>query len=162
MLSEAQIRRVWEGLYEAKVRANYFAELSGKYQDRQKLATGMSLFFASGVVVTLLLRHPQLGSVIALLATAVSVYSVVAQNSTRAVESADLYTRWDKAAADYQAIWENVWAEDAAARLQAADDKARETSRSSIPLPANKKALMRWCEHVERELAARVSEVAAA
>ena len=162
MLTDAQIRRVWEGLFGANVRANYFAELSRKYQSRQKLATWMSLFFASGVVVTLLLRIPELSIGVSLLATMVSVYGVVAQNCKLAVDSADLFTRWSTLAAEYEAIWENVWADDAAARLQIADEKARETGRSAIPLPVNQKALMRWYEHMEREFAARGSEVAAA
>ncbi len=162
MLSEAQIRRVWEGLFEAKVRANYFAELSRKYQDRQSLATGLSVFFATGVVVTLLPSNPPLSFAISLLAASVSLYSLVAQNSTRALESADLYRRWDKMAAEYQGIWENVLAEDAAARLQATDDKVREAGRSSVPLPANERSLLRWQEHVEQELATRWGEVIAA
>ena len=54
MLSEAQQRRVWEGMLSAEIRANYFAELSGKYHRRQRVVTWVILFLSSGAAATFL------------------------------------------------------------------------------------------------------------
>ena len=39
MLSEAQIKRVWEGMLGAEIRASYFAELVERANKEQRLLT---------------------------------------------------------------------------------------------------------------------------
>jgi hypothetical protein len=57
-LSEAQIKRVWEGMLGSEDRANYFADLVWRYNPEQKLLTWATLFFSSGALVTILATFP--------------------------------------------------------------------------------------------------------
>lgn len=95
MLSEPQLKRVWEGMLESEVRANYFADLSHRYYARQWNATWATLFCSSGAAVSVLANVPEnltwLRAVLALAAAGLSGYSVVMQNQKMAVDSADLH-----------------------------------------------------------------------
>jgi hypothetical protein len=48
MLSAAEQRNVWEGWLGAETRANYFADLSGRYLRLQRLITWATLLASSG------------------------------------------------------------------------------------------------------------------
>src|SRR5213593_2765030 len=54
MLSEFQQKVVWEEWLSAEMRANYFADLAGRYQANQRLLTWLTLIFSSGAATTLL------------------------------------------------------------------------------------------------------------
>lgn len=117
MLSEAQQIRVWEGMLGAETRANYFAELSSRYMQKQRLATWATLLFSSGAVASLLANVPSEWKLaLAIATTAVSLYSVVMQNQKLAVDASDLHARWNRLAKEYGRVWENVYAGDAAAK----------------------------------------------
>ena len=47
MLSEAQQKRVWDGMLASEIRAKYFAELSGRYLRKQQRVTWATLLFSS-------------------------------------------------------------------------------------------------------------------
>lgn len=117
MLSESQIKRVWEAMLGAEIRANYFAELAGKYQKRQRWATWGSLILSSGAAATVIANLPEnwvwVRYVLVLGTAGLSAYSVAMNNQKFAVDSADLHARWNKLAKDYESIWENVYTDDA-------------------------------------------------
>lgn len=51
-LSEAQIKRVWEGMLGAEARAGYFAELSSRYFSLDRLINWATLTLSAGFVVS--------------------------------------------------------------------------------------------------------------
>jgi hypothetical protein len=149
MLSEAQQVRVWEGMLGAETRANYFDELSGRYMQRQRLATWATLLFSSGAVASLLVNVPSPGKLaLAIATTAVSLYSVVMQNQKLAVDASDLHARWNRLAKEYERVWENVFADDAVEKLDALDDRAVDLSKSGTMFPNKREAMLRWERHV--------------
>lgn len=153
MLSEAQIKRLWEGMLAAEIRANYFAELSEVYSRTQRNATWGTLFLSSGASATFLIRDlPNelsfLRPVLTLGAAALSLYSVVRQNQKHSVDSADLHMRWNKLAHDYQKLWENVYQEDALEILDKLDDRAVELSKAGTVFPNEPDRMLKWEEHV--------------
>lgn len=156
MLARSQQKRVWEGMLSAEIRANYFADLSGRYRLYQRAATGLTFFFSSGAFATFVVRDGPaalswIRPLLALLAAAVSAYSFVAQNQDRAINSVDLHARWNKLAKEYEALWENMYAEDAPRQLERLSEKETELSKSGAAFPNDEKKMLRWQRHVEQQ-----------
>ena len=154
MLSETQQKRVWEGMLEAEIRANYFADHSSHLHSRQRLATWATLLLSSGAAVSVLASLPADYSWIRIVLTfataGISAYSVAMQNQKFAVDAAELHLRWNRLAKDYENIWENVYADDAEDRLRVLDERASEISKAATPFGYRKRAMLRWEEHVVR------------
>jgi hypothetical protein len=77
-----------------------------------------------------------------------SAYSVVMQNQKFAVDSSDLHARWNRLAKEYEAVWENVYADDALERLNALEDRATDLSKAGAPFKYDKSRMLKWKEHV--------------
>jgi hypothetical protein len=152
MLSEAQQQRVWEGMLSAEIRANYFADLSGQFYSRQRWATWASFVFSSGALVSLLASLPEqylwIRPALVFPTALLSAYSVVMQNQKFAVDSSDLHARWNRLAKEYEAVWENVYADDALERLNALEDRATDLSKAGAPFKYDKSRMLKWKEHV--------------
>lgn len=161
MLSELQRKRVWEAWLSSEIRANYFADLSGRYRRAQCRATWVTLVASSGAFATLLAKLPEeywwLPPVLALLTAAVSLYSLVVQNQQQAIDSADLHHRLNRLAAEYRALWDDMYAENAALRLAALDEKAAELSKSATAFPAHERLLLKWEDYVVRHHTAKAA-----
>lgn len=152
VLSEAQIERVWQGMLGAEIRANYFAELTERYNRRQRWATWGTLFMSSGALATILIQLPAqwawVRAAFAAVATALSLFSVVRQNSKLAVDAADLHARWNKLSCEYEKLWEDVTVDDALRILDALTDQRRELSKSGRTFPNDERAMLKWENHV--------------
>ena|SRR5947207_2715852 len=153
MLNEPQRTRVWEGWLSAEIRANYFAELSHGYYRKQRWASWLTLVASSGAAITLIgaTLPVWVPSVLALSVTALSVWSLVVQHQKCAVDSADLHFRWNRLAAQYEALWADMYADDAAARLKALDEEAAQISKVSTSFPARHRRLTYWQRYVEEQ-----------
>jgi len=155
MLSEAQQKRVWEGMLGSEIRAKYFAELSGRYSRRQQFATWATLLFSSADAVSLIAVLPAsltwIRLALAASAAGTSIYLALAQNDRKAFESASLRERWSRIHTEFQAIWENVDAEDAESRLKDLDQPRLEASNAAVGLLNDQKAMLKWQIHTERE-----------
>jgi hypothetical protein len=155
MLSDVQIKRVWEGMLAAEIRSDYFAELSGSYQRNQKIATWSTLFLSSGAAVSALASLPAHVSWVRIalpgLAAAVSLYSVVMQNQKFSVDASDLHARWNRLAMEYTRLWEDVYATDALEKLNSLDDRAADLSKAGTSFPNRKGSMLRWQDYVERQ-----------
>ncbi len=151
MLSEAQITRVWEGMLEGEMRALYFGELVEKYQAKQRWATMITLVASSAAFASFVIGSipAEVRPILTLLASAVSAYTLVAQNSRRAIDASDLHARWGRLAMEYQALWENVHADDAADRLRSITDREWDASKASTSFPNDVKSLSRWQAYVQ-------------
>jgi hypothetical protein len=161
MLSEAQRKRVWEGMLAAEIRANYFADLSARLYAYQRQATWATLVFSSGAVVTVLASLPPQWTwvrVFMTLATVLlSAYSVVRQNQKFAVDASDLHLRWNRIASEYESVWENVYALDSLVRLNAIDERTRELSKAGAPFHYDAKRMLKWENHVVNHRLARAA-----
>jgi len=159
MLSESQQKRVWEGMLSAEIRANYFAELSGAYLRKQRTSTWITLLFSSGAVVSMVANLGEelkwIRLLLTLVAAGVSAYSLVIQNQKFAIDTSDLHARWNRLAKDFETIWENVYASDAAERLTAVDERTTDLSKAGASFPYSKRKMLHWQEHVERHRLAR-------
>jgi hypothetical protein len=152
MLSEAQQKRVWEGMLGAEIRANYFADLSARLQGRQRAATWLALVLSSGAVVSVVASMPPEESwiriALTVAATGVNLYSVVKQNQKFAVDASDLHARWNRLAKDYESLWENVYANDAPAQLSGLEDRNIELSKAGSGFKYEKRRMLKWETHV--------------
>ena len=53
MLTDDQIKRVWENMLAAEARSLYFGDLAARYTRRKRVITGASFFLSSGAAATL-------------------------------------------------------------------------------------------------------------
>jgi hypothetical protein len=153
-LNELQRQRLWEDLLLAEARSYYFGDLATKYNREQRVITWTSLILSSSAMVTAVAASVANGqawlpAVLALIASGVTFYSLVVQNHKRAADAADLHTRWAKLARAYERLWEEMYDEDALARLNAIEDSDPELSKPAVGLPWDRKRMRRWQEHVE-------------
>lgn len=160
MLTAAQQRQVWEGWLSAEIRANYFAELSTRYRQRQKVVTWLTLFASSGAVLALVTRGglPWWAPAgLALLTVGLSLYTLVQQNERQAWDAADLHVRWLRLATDAEALWSDMYAATAPARLAGLTERSLELSKAGTAFPVHARRLERWQAHVERHHAAHAA-----
>jgi hypothetical protein len=136
----------------AEIRADYFADLSGRLQTRQRRAIWAALVFSSGAVASVIASLPPAYSwirIVLTVATAVvSAYSVAMQNQKFAVDAAELHERWNRLAKEYERIWENVYAQDALERLDALDNQAADISKAGAPFGYDERNMLKWERHV--------------
>jgi len=161
MLSEAQIRRVWEGMLASEIRAKYFTELSGSYLKRQRLVTWGILLFSSADAVSFLKNLPDslvwIRAGLAVCAAGASIYLALAQYERSVIEASDLYMRWNRLQRAYRAIWENTESPDALSQLEALGEQESEASRLATSLANNAKSMLKWQTHTEREYKERLT-----
>ena len=159
MLSDVQQRKIWEGWLSAEIRANYFADLSGRYHRQQRRVTWAIMVLSSGAAGAFIGAIPPqyawAAPVLSLLTAVVSGYSLAVQNHKSAMDSADLNFRWNRLASEYERLWGDMYAEDALAKLTALDEKGMELSKVAAAFPVIEKRLLKWQEHVERHHAHR-------
>jgi hypothetical protein len=149
MLTEVQRKQVWEGMLGAEIRANYFADLSGRYARKQRIATWATLAFSSGAVTALIATWPNyIRITLAAITAGISAYSVVMQNQKFAVDSSDLHARWNKIAADYLRLWDTSPNDFSLARLDELIAREQEISKASISFPNYEKLMLKWENHV--------------
>lgn len=69
----------------------------------------------------------------------------------KAFDCSNLHERWSRLHQSYRSIWEDTESADAPALLQELDSRQIEISKSSVPLPYDKKATGKWQTQTERE-----------
>jgi hypothetical protein len=150
-LSESQRKRVWEGWLSGEIRGCYFAELVSKYKGNQKKLTWAILLFSSGVSITIVSRWsvewPKL--LLALITTALSLFSLVQRYEDRALRCSDLHFDWNRIANGYRDIWENMYAEDAEQKLRVLSEQELVVSKNGLDIPDDDKRLLKCQEYVE-------------
>lgn len=163
MLTELQQKRVWEGMLSSAIRANYFADIAGRFHRRQRAATWLTLFLSSGALVSILYKDLPEGPALlvragpTLLAAGISGYLLAVQNQKHAVDCADLHYRWNRLASDFENLWDDMYSPEALDRLKKLEEKAAELSKSATGLPNDEKAMAKWEDHVVSHRMAHVS-----
>jgi hypothetical protein len=149
MLSDFQQREVWENWLAAEMRANYFADLCGRFQRQHSRLTWATLVFSSSAAFSFLSSLPNLGkALLALVVAGLSIYSIVQQNLRKISECSDLSFRWNTLAIQYSELWNNVYAQDAPSKLHDLLEKGAQISKSAQTLPNDEKTMLKWEEHV--------------
>lgn len=68
-----------------------------------------------------------------------------------AARAADLHLQWSHLAADYESLWNDLYADDAKTRLSELQERGRDLSKASTHFPANQRMLIRWWDYVSAQ-----------
>jgi hypothetical protein len=150
MLSDLQRKDVWEGWIGGEIRANYFAAMGGRFQTEQKILTLMILLFSSGAAATFIAGWlPEwVKPALMVLTAAISLFLLLQQNQRRITECADLHFRWSRLSNEYKALWDDMYSPEALDRLRALQEKEAELSKSSMAIPDDEEAMLKWQDYV--------------
>jgi hypothetical protein len=152
MLSEFQQDELWRNWIAAEIRSDYFSDMGTRYARLHSWLTWLTLFFSAGtftvVVGNLPTDYGWLKPTLALIATALSLLSVVMQNPKKSADCADLHLRWNRLAAEYQALWNNVYTDDAESKFASLLEREAELSKASMGIPNKPKIVEKWEQHV--------------
>lgn len=83
-----------------------------------------------------------------LLTAAISLYLLLQQSQKRVTECADLHFRWNGLASEYKALWDDMYSPDALAKLRSLEEKEAELSQSSVAIPNDERAMLKWQDYV--------------
>jgi hypothetical protein len=167
MLSELQQRDVWERWLAAEMRANYFGDMATRYSHRQSMLTWLTLLSSSGaafaIVTDWLPAHLSwIKPALAFLTAGLSLLSLVFQNQKRSFDCSELHFKWNRLASEYEALWNDMYAEDALPRLSKLTEKGAELSKTSTAIPYHRRVMVKWEDHVLQHRAPQHSSHATA
>jgi hypothetical protein len=155
MLSALEQKRVWDGMLVAEIRANYFADLCGRYQSKQRLLTWGTLLFSSGALATVIsdwVPHnlAWIRPVLAFFTAALSLWSLTAKNERCAIDCSDLHFKWNTLSRAFEDLWDDMYADSAATQLREFERRAAEYSRTGTAFPNKHRLMVKWQDHVVR------------
>lgn len=152
MLSEFQQDELWRDWISAEIRSDYFADMGTRYARLHSWLIWLTLFFSAGTFTALIGNLPTdygwVKPTLALITTALSLLSVVMQNPKKSAECADLHVKWNRLAAEYQAVWNNVYSDDAESKFASLVGREAELSKASMAIPNKPKIVEKWEKHV--------------
>jgi len=150
MLSDPQIRRLWEEWIGAETRAYWYAELSTRHQQRQRIITILNLVFSSGAAV-LFFTSIGLAPYVAVLSAIASAISLAEQNYRRVIVADDLHSKWSRIALECTRLWESSFSDDAADGLWQIENMVFDASQSSVSagFKLDAKAMAHWQDVVQ-------------
>jgi hypothetical protein len=158
MLAELERKNVWEGWLSAEMRANYFADMAGRYRRLQKRLTWAILLASSGAAYSVIGSLPAnlawLKAALTLLAAGMSLFSLVQQYDRTATDCIDLHYRWNRLASEYESLWNNMYSDSAATILKSLSERSADVSKSSTTIPYRKGIMVKWQRHVQQHHAA--------
>jgi len=150
MLSDHQIRRVWEHMLAAETRALYFGDLGATYTRRKQIISGLSFVGASGAAVTVISHAPAWVPMTLSLVTAVlTAYTIAVNLDGKIATMAKLFASWHTLARQYDELWNRVQADDAEAVFTKLVEREREPSELAVSAaPHDPPRLKKWQDHV--------------
>jgi hypothetical protein len=149
MLSEFQQDELWRHWIEAEIRSDYFADMGTRYARCHSWLTWLTLLFSAGTISAIVSEFARKYTIVlSAFATGLSLTSLIMQNPKKAAECADLHFKWNRLAADYQALWNNVYSDDAETKFTSLLEKEAELSKSSMVIPNKPKIVEKWERHV--------------
>lgn len=154
-LTDSQQYDVGERWVTANIRAHYFADLCSHYAGTQKYFTWAVLIFSSGATVALLGKLPPklafLPSVLAVITTAISLFSVVQRYSDTSTECSDLHASFNRLATEYNLLRHDMDSADALERLKTLIAKGEEISKRTAKIPYEEKRMLKWQHHAQAQ-----------
>lgn len=162
MLTDFQREKLWEFLIATETRADYFAALSQRYQNRDRWLIFGGLMFSSSAAAAFLAGLPErlawVKAALALIATILNALSLVARNERSAIECSDLHFRLNTLAFDAEQLWNNTYADDAASCWEGLRRRGAEISKTSTSMPDDARLMAKMQDNVlmhhKRELVA--------
>jgi hypothetical protein len=153
MLSDLEQRRVWEGLLGAETRSQYFADLCGRYQRKQKYLTWGILLLSSGAFAAFVTHWasqtvPWLPAVLALSTAGLSLFSLVAKNERNSIDCNELHFKQNTLAREFEDLWDDMYSDLAATKLKELEVRAIEYSRTATSFPNRAAVMLKWENHV--------------
>lgn len=150
MLTDAQIRQVWEEMLSAEARSLYFGDLASMYTRRKQWITGCSFFLSSGAAASIIGKAPSIVPVIlALIVAGATAYAMAVNLDGKIQTMAKLYSAWDRIGSDYTNLWSHTYEPDAEESLADIVHRAREASElATTEAPNDQKRLGKWQEQV--------------
>src|SRR5262245_20753739 len=146
MLSDHQIRRVWEHMLAAETRALYFGDLGAIYTRRKQIISGLSFFGASGAAATVVSHAPTwVPATFALLTAVLSAYTIAVNLDGKIATMAKLFAAWHTLALQFDDLWNRVQADDAEALFTKLVEREREPSELAVSAaPHDQRRLQKW------------------
>jgi hypothetical protein len=97
---------------------------------------------------TLATEFAWLKIVLGVIVTGISLFSIIMQSPKKYADCSDLHLRWNRLAVEYQALWNDVYADAAEPVYTKLLDKDVELSRGSMIIPNKPKIMEKWEQHV--------------
>jgi hypothetical protein len=148
-------KRVWEEMVYANMRANYFGDLVGTYQNWDKWMRAGALVLTSGSVATLASDIEPLKWAVSIAATALSLWLFLSQYSTLSRDANDLTMSWQAIASRYERLWNHLEQPDAEEIFDKIFEDEGALSRQGAKFPQRDKSLNYWQDQAEKILTER-------
>ncbi len=150
MLSEFQIKHVWESMLAAEARSLYFGDLASRYTRRKQWITGVSFFFSSGAAATIIAKAPQwVPLMLALVVAGATAYAMAVNLDRRIATMARLHSAWREIATQYDRLWNHASDEDSESQLDKIMERENEPSElATTDAPNDQKLLGKWQDRV--------------
>ncbi len=150
VLTEHQIKRVWEGMIAAETRALYFGDLATRYTRQKQWITGLSFFLSSGAAASIIVSAPWIvPALLSLGVAAMTAYAVALNLDGRTRTMARLHSSWNQIATLYDRLWNHTYDADAEEQLDAILEREREPSEvAATSAPYDEALLKKWQDKV--------------
>jgi len=167
MLSELQRKDVWERWLASEMRASYFADMATRYSFRQSMLTWLTLLSSSGAAFAIVTdwvpaNLSWIKPALAFFTAGLSLMSLVFQNQKRSFDCSELHFGWNRLASEYEALWNDMYSEDAVSNLSKLTEKSAELSKTSTAIPYKKRIMAKWEDYVLQHRAPQHGSPAAA
>lgn len=155
MLKPSDQQDVWEGLISSSTRASCFGDLCVRYNAYNKALVWVTLFLswsAASVVVKDWLPPNRQGwrFAFAVIVAGTSFLSVLQQYQKRSSDCLDLYYKWNNIATRFDALWNDMYADDASNKLEALKKDVAEVSKSSVPFGRHTRLMLKCQTEIEK------------
>ena len=150
MLTDQQINKAWQSMFEAEVRSFYFGDLASRYTLWKKLVMAAS-FILSSIAAALVLGgvwHELLPVVLNLLIALISGISIGFSLDEQVSRMVRLRHSWSQIAARYEQLWNRWNDENAESVLLNLQQQSRELSDEGLKAPCWKNRIEHWYDHV--------------
>ena len=150
MLTEAQIRRVWDNMLAAETRSLYFGDLASRYTRQKQWITGISFFLSSGAAASIISKAPQwIPLVLALTVAATTAYAMAVNLDGKISTMTKLHSAWNLIAAKYDQLWNHTYADNAEDQFNQIVLSEREPSEvATTDAPNDQELLTKWQDRV--------------
>jgi hypothetical protein len=150
VLSEAQIRRVWDNMLAAETRALYFGDLASRYTRQKQWITGISFFLSSGAAASIISKAPEwIPLVLALIVAASTAYAMAVNLDGKIATMIKLHSSWNVISTRYDSLWNHTYEDDAEDQLNQIAQSEREPSEiATTDAPNDQQLLGKWQDRV--------------
>ena len=145
MLTQAQVNRVWQLMFEAEVRSFYFVDLAARYTKRKQIISGLAFFLSSGAAATVIANtRAWIPVVLSVITAAMTAYSIAVGLDKKALAMTKLHATWNRIAVDFERLWHHWYEADAQHILDNLMDRTIDASEAGTEAPYEPALLDKW------------------